>query len=179
MANIHDVQGNVPVIKRGYKKLLGLGEGLVSDEFIMEFEGNSNIRFLVQSTQLPALMRENIESYGPQGVQFNQQGRFKNAQDISITIKETIKGHAYEFLRDLGTNKKYTTIKLTAAGESFLDGNPHAAVRLEDCWIEIEGADLSVEDGASLVRPSGTIHANWVSWCDDDVAGGMGLTLNI
>ena len=179
MANIHDVMGNVPVIKRNYKKLLGLGEGLVSDEFIMEFEGNSNIRFLVQSTQLPALMRENIESYGPQGVQFNQQGRFKNAQDISITIKETVKGHAYAYLRDLVTNKKYITIKLTAAGESFLDGNPHAAVRLEDCWIEMEGADLSVEDGASLVRPSGTIHANWVSWCDDDVAGGMGLTLNI
>lgn len=179
MANIHDVYGNVPVIKRGYKKLLGLGEGLVSDEFIMEFEGNSNVRFLVQSTQLPALMRENIESYGPQGVQFNQQGRFKNAQDISITFKETIKGHVYAYLRDLVTNKKYVTIKLTAAGESFLNGNSFNAVRLEDCWIEMEAAEFSVEDGASLVRPSGTLHANWVSWCDNDVAGGVGLTLNI
>lgn len=179
MANIHDVYGNVPVIKKGYKRLLGLGEGLASDEFIMEFEGNSDIRYLVQSTQLPILARENIESYGPQGVQFNQQGRFKNAQDVTITFKETIKGHAYAFLRDLIVNKKYITIKLTAAGESFLNGNTHAAVRMEDCWIELDGADLSVEDGATLVRPSGTIHANWISWCDDDVSGGMNLTLNI
>lgn len=178
MANIHDIFGNVPTIKKSYKRLLGLGEGVASDEFIMEFEGYPDIRFLVQSTQLPALMRETIESYGPFGVQFNQQGRYKNAQDVPITIKETVKGHAYQFLRDLVKNKRYITIKLTAAGESFLGGNEHTAVRLEDCWIEMEGADLSVEDGASLVRPSGTIHANWCSWCDDDSAG-MGLSANI
>lgn len=178
MANIHDVHGNVPAIKRNYKRLLGLGEGVAADEFIMEFEGDSDIRFLVQSTQLPALAREVIESYGPFGVQFNQQGRYKNAQDIPITIKETVKGHAYRFLRDLVANKRYITIKLTAAGESYLDGNSHTAVRLEDCWLELEGVDLSVEDGASLVRPSGTIHANWCSWCDSD-SGSMGLSGNI
>ncbi|MBE6441322.1 MAG: hypothetical protein E7022_03185 [Desulfovibrio desulfuricans] len=178
MANISDVHGNVPVIKKGYKKLLGLGEGVASDEFIMTFEGNSDMRFLVQSTQLPALLRENIESYGPQGVQFNQQGRFKNAQDVPITFKETIKGHTYQFIRDLVANKRYITIKLTTAGESFLDGNSHTALRLEDCWIELEGVDLSVEDGATLVRPSGTIHANWCSWADDD-SGNQGLSLNI
>ncbi len=178
MANIHDIMGNVPTIKKSYKRLLGLGEGVASDEFIMEFEGNTDMRFLVQSTQLPALMRENIESYGPCGVQFNQAGRFKNAQDVPITFKETVKGHAYQFLRDLVKNKRYITIKLTAAGESFLGGNEHTAVRMEDCWIEMEGADLSVEDGASLVRPSGTIHANWCSWCDDDSAS-MGLSASI
>jgi len=178
MSNIHDVKGNVPTIKKSYKRLLGLGEGVASDEFIMEFEGNADIRFLVQSSQLPALVRENIESYGPFGVQFNQQGRFKNAQDVPITFKETIKGHAYQFLRDLVKNKRYITIKLTAAGESFLDGNEHTAVRMEDCWIELEGVDLSVEDGASLVRPSGTIHANWCSWCDDDSLS-MGLSARI
>ena len=109
MGNIFDVTGNVPKVKQGYKKLLGLGEGVSADEFIMSFEGNDDIRWLVQSTQLPALARENIESYGPIGVQFNQQGRFKNAQDISITIKETVKGHAYKFLRDLVKNKRYIT----------------------------------------------------------------------
>lgn len=176
MANIFDAKGNVDLVKHGYKKLLGLGEGVASDEFIMTFEGNDNIRWLVQSTQLPALMRENIESYGPQGVQFNQQGRFKNSQDVPITIKETIKGHAYEFLRDLVTNKKYITIKLALAGESFEGGNSHTELKLEDCWIEIEGADLSVEDGTTLVRPNGTIHANWCGWCDSD-AGSQGLSL--
>lgn len=178
MANIKDVVGNVPIIKKGYRKLLSLGEGVASDEFIMTFEGYPDMRFLVQTTQLPALVRENIESYGPQGVQFNQQGRFKNAQDVPISFKETIHGHAYDFLRDLVTNKKYITVKLTTAGESYLDGNQHTALRMEDCWLEFEGVDLSVEDGASLVRPNGTIHANWCSWCDDD-SGNQGLTLNI
>ncbi|MGE9999762.1 hypothetical protein [Desulfovibrio sp. SGI.133] len=168
MANIFDVTGNVPKIKQGYKKLLGLGEGVSADEFIMRFEGNDDIRWLVQATQLPALARENIESYGPIGVQFNQQGRFKNAQDISITIKETVKGHAYKFLRELVKNKRYITIYLSLAGESFPHGNSSNTVKLEDCWIELEGVDLSVEDGATLVRPSGTIHANWVGWCDDE-----------
>ena len=166
MANISDVTGNVPWVKGSYRKLLGLGEGVASDEFFMTFEGNSNIRYLVQSTQIPPLTRETIESYGPQGVQFNQQGRFKNAQDIPITFKEVITGIAYQFLRDLVTNKKYITVDLQLAGESFVNGNEANSVRFEDCWIELEGVDLSVEDGATLVRPAGTIHANWIQWCD-------------
>lgn len=166
MANITGNAGSISRIKSGYKKLLALGEGVSSDEFIMTFEGNDDVRYLVQSTQLPALMRENIESYGPHGVQFNQQGRFKNAQDVSITFKETIKGLAYQFLRDLVINKKYIKITLTLAGESFTSGNTNTAVNMEDAWIELEAADLSVEDGATLVRPAGTIHANWCDWCD-------------
>ena len=168
MANISDVQGNVPWVKSGYRKLLGLGEGVVSDEFIMTFEGNSNVRYLVQTTQVPELKRENIETYGPQGVQFRQQGRFHNAVDMPISFKETIHGYAYEWLRDLVANKKYITVNLQLAGESFTGGNTSGTLRLEDCWIEIDGVDLSVEDGTSLVRPTGTLHANWVSWCDDD-----------
>ena len=71
-------------------------------------------------------------------------------------------------LRDLVKNKRYITIYLSLAGESFPHGNSSNTVKLEDCWIELEGVDLSVEDGATLVRPSGTIHANWVGWCDDE-----------
>ena len=170
MANISDVQGNISWIKSSYKQLLGPGEGVVGDEFIMTFEGNANVRYLVQTSQMPPLGRENIESYGPQGVQFRQQGRYKNAQDIPISFKETIHGYAYEFLRDLVKNKKYITVNLQLAGESYTGGNTSGTLRLEDCWIEIDGADLSVEDGTSLVRPSGTLHANWVSWCDDDTS---------
>ena len=174
MANIHDNYGNVPRLKHNYKRLLGLGEGVASDEFIMTFEGNNDVRYLVQSTQIPALQREVIESRGPFGVQFNQQGVYKNAQDISITFKETIKGHAYSFLRDLVVNKRYIKIKLTLAGESFPDGNDFTGLVLEDCWIELEAADLSVEDSGTLVRPSGTIHANWVS---HDENGSVGLSM--
>lgn len=173
MANISDSIGNVPFVKKKYKKLLGLGEGVASDEFTMTFEGNNDIQYLVQSTQMPQLIRENMETYGPMGVQFNQQGRFKNAQDVPITFKETIKGHAYRFLRDWVINKKYLTIKLMMNGESFPNGNPDTTITLEDVWIELDGADLSVEDGASIVRPAGTLHVNWVGH-DASVTGSGG-----
>lgn len=175
MANITDTAGNIKKIRHGYRKLLSLGEGVSSDEFIMTIEGYPNLRYLVQSTQLPALMRENIESYGPQGVQFNQQGRFKNAQDVPVTFKEVISGESYKAIRDWAMNKKYLEVKLGLAGESFPTSNTNTTVTMEDCWIELEGADLSVEDGASLVRPSGTLHANWVSWLDDDQQAELSL----
>lgn len=60
------------------------------------------------------------------------------------------------------------TVKLALAGESYPTSNANNSWLLEDCWIELEGVDLSYEDGASLVRPSGTLHANWISHFDDD-----------
>ena len=149
MANIIGSQGNIQKIRTGYRKVLALGEGVASDEFRMTFEGYSDISYLVQSTQLPALAREPIESFGPNGVQFVQQGRYKNAQEVPISFKEVITG------------------KLALVGESFPTSNNNTSLVFEDCWIELEGVDLSVED-ATLVRPSGTIHANWISYCDTD-----------
>lgn len=175
MGNISDVAGNIKKIRQGYRKLLALGEGVAADEFILTVEGYADLRYLIQSTQFPALIRETIESYGPQGVQFNQQGRYKNAQDVPITFKEVIKGTAYKALRDWVKNKKYLEVKIGLAGESFPTSNANTTVTLEDCWIELEGVDLSVEDGGTLVRPSGTLHANWISWLDDDQEGNLSL----
>lgn len=37
--------GNVPIVKKyGFNKLIGLGEGVASDEFIMTFEQHPNIQ---------------------------------------------------------------------------------------------------------------------------------------
>lgn len=174
MANISTNSGNVPYIKTGYKKLLGLGEGVTGEEFLMEFENNSNIKFLVQSAQIPAVQRDNIESRGPLGVQFNQQGAYKNAQDITITIKEVVKGVAYAFIRDWVVNHRYLTVKLTLTGEKF-SANASTSWILEDCWIECEAAELSVEDSTTLVRPSITLHANWVGHEDTST---VDLTVN-
>lgn len=167
MANITDTIGNVRKTRHAYRKLLGLGEGAVADEFIMTFEGNQDLRYLVQVTQLPAMGREPIESYGPFGVQFVQAGRYKNAVEVPITFKEVISGKAYEFLREKLKEKKYFEVNLALAGESYPSSVPANSLKLEDCWVELEGVDLSVEDN-TLIRPAGTIHANWVSWLDDD-----------
>lgn len=176
MANISEVQGNVNIVKTSYKKFLALGEGVSADEFIMTIEGYNDLRFLIQSTQLPALVRENIESYGPHGVQFNQQGRFKNAQDIPITFKEVIKGTTYQAIREWVKEKKYLKVTLALTGESFPESTAANTVVLEDVWIELEGVDLSVEDGATLVKPSGTLHANWITWLDDEEAQSVSMS---
>lgn len=168
MANISGVYGNIRKIRHGYRKLLSYGEGIVADEFALTIEGYPDLRYLCQSVSLPQLMRENVETYGPQGVQFNQQGRFKNAQEIPISFKEVIRGLAYQAIRDWVKNKKYLTCYIALIGESFPTSNRNTTLRLEDCWLELDAVELSVEDGTTIVRPQGTLHANWICWCDDD-----------
>lgn len=168
MANISGVQANIPAIKKSYKKLVALGEKALGDEYKLEIEGYSNLTYLVSNVQLPPMMRENVETYGPHGVQFNQQGRFKNAQDVPITFDEVISGEAYSALRDWVREKKYLQVTLGLVSESLTTSSASTTVVLEDCWIELEGVDLSNEDGASVVKPSGTLHANWVGWLDDE-----------
>lgn len=170
MANISNVQGNVPILKKSYKKFLSLGEKVTGDEFMMKIEGYDNLSYLIQTTQLPAVQRENIESYGPLGVKFLQQGRYVNAQDVSFTFVEAITGDAYKAIREIVKNKKYVNITIGIVGESKSTSNENLTVKMEDCWIELEGADLSVEDGGTLFKPSGTIHANWIGWLDDETA---------
>lgn len=168
MANISNVQQNVPLVKNSYKNLVSMGEGAKGDDFRMTVEGYQDLEFLVQSTQLPALKREMIESKGPHGVMFNQQGNLMNAQDITITFKEVITGKALEALRDWVKNKYYLQVTLALISESLPESVIANSVVLEDAWIEIDAVDLSVDDTTTLVKPSGTIHGNWVTWADEE-----------
>jgi len=168
MANIQNVQQNVPLVKNSYKKLLSMGEGAKGDDFRMTVEGYSDLEFLVQTTQMPAVKRELIESKGPHGVMFNQAGNFMNAQDITITFKEVITGKALECIRDWVKEKKYLLVTLALISESLPESVYANSVVLEDAWLEIDAIDLSVDDTTTLVKPSGTIHGNWVTWSDED-----------
>lgn len=155
-------------VKQSYKNMLALGEGANGADFRMTFEGYDDLEFLVQSTQLAAMAREMIESKGPHGVSFNQQGNFKNAVDVTFTVKEVVTGKAREALVSMVRNKEYVTITLAMISESQPTSNQFTTVVYEDSWIELDGTDLSVDDGAVLVKPTGTIHANWVNWLDDE-----------
>jgi hypothetical protein len=168
MANISNVRQNVPLVKNSYKKLVSMGEGVKGDDFRMTIEGYPDLEFLVQSTQLPALKREMIESKGPHGVMFNQQGNFMNAQDITITFKEVISGKALEALRAWVKNKEYKQVTLALISESLPDSAVANSVVMEDAWIEIDAIDLSVDDTTTLIKPTGTIHGNWVTWADEE-----------
>ena len=78
-------------------------------------------------------------------------------------------------MRDIVKNKKYVNITIGLVGESKPTSNEYTTVKMEDCWIELEGADLSVEDGATAFKPSGTIHANWIGWLDDEQASTISM----
>lgn len=149
MANIIGSQGNIQKIRTGYRKVLALGEGVASDEFRMTFEGYSDISYLVQSTQLPALAREPIESFGPNGVQFVQQGRYKNAQEVPISFKEVITGKIYEFLRAQLRGKKYYTVKLALVGNP----SPPQTTILLLC-LKIAGSSLKASISLLKTLPS-------------------------
>lgn len=168
MPNISNVQQNVPLVKNSYKNLVSMGEGAKGDDFRMTIENYPDLEYLVQATQLPALKREMVESKGPHGVMFQQQGNFINAQDITITFKEVVSGAALEALREWVTEKSYLTVTLALISESQPESSYANSVVLEDAWIEIDAVDLSVDDTTTLVKPSGTIHGNWVTWADEE-----------
>ncbi len=167
MANISNVKQNVGLVRNSYRKFLALGEGATSDDFKMTIEGYPDLEFLIQATQIPPLEREVVEGYGPHGVQFNQQGRYKNYQEVPITFKEVISGKVYQALRAMVREKKYLKISLGLICESDPQSKQHISWTCEDAWITLEGADLSVEDN-TLIKPNGTIHANWVSHVDSE-----------
>ena len=163
MAKITGAQGNTGLFQESYNTHVAKGEGLIGTDFILEIEGYEDNSTLVQAFQLPPMMREMIESYGPMGVRFLQQGNYNNAAEIPITFKEVIKGDIYQMVRDWVVEKKYLKCKLKATPESQNgEGSaPHSFV-MHDCWLNIEGVDLSVEDRAALVKPAGTLHANYI-----------------
>ncbi len=167
-AGLDTVKQNVPLVKSSYKKLVSMGEGAKADDFRMTIEGYPDLEYLVQSTQLPAIKREMIESKGPHGVMFNQQGNIMNAQDITVTFKEVISGEALACLQEWVREKSYLKVTLALISESQPESNAYNTVIMEDAWIEIDAVDLSVDDTTVLVKPSGTIHGNWVTWADED-----------
>jgi len=171
MANIANVSHSMPLVKQSYQKLLSFGEGATSDDFRMVIEGWPDLEFLIQASQLPPLGREPVEGFGPHGVQFTQQGRYKNIAEVPITFKEVLTGKVYEAVRNWVLNKDYLTVILALIAESEPESNAYNTVTMYDTWIELEGVDLSVED-STLVKPAGTLHANWLDYLD---AGGASL----
>ena len=168
MPNLTTAKANIPLVKNSYKNLLAMGEGRNSTDFRMVVDGYQDLEFLIQSTQIPERKREVIDSKGPHGVMFKQMGNFLNAGDLTITFKEVITGKVYEVLRQWVKDKVYLDITLSLISETEDSGNSPNTWLLEDCWIELDASDLGVEDGTTLVKPSGTIHYNWVSQLDDE-----------
>ncbi len=160
MGNISGVQANVSLLRETYKKMAALGEAVKGQDFRMEVEGYPDLEFLIQSSQTPPMKRELVETVGPFGVKCNQQGRFMNEIEMPITFKEVMSAAAYRALKTWVRDKKYLEVMLTLISESNLTASDDHTWLLEDCWIELDGGDLSVED-AVVLKPSGTLHGNY------------------
>jgi hypothetical protein len=167
MGNISSVGAVGSLYQQDYKQLLSKGEGATQEDFYLLINDDDDLKFLVQTTQIPQLGREPIESFGPRGVQFTQQGRYRNIHEIPVTFKEVISGLVYLKIRELVVNKTYfdCSLKLVTEGEEV-----GLELEMLDCWLELEGSDLSVED-AALIKPSGTLHANWLDWTEASFGG--------
>lgn len=162
MPKITGAQGNIDTFRQSYNKLVAKGEGLLGTDFKMTIENYPDITILVQSTQIPPFNREMVETYGPHGVRFLQQGNWNNAGEMPITFKEVIKGETYQMIRDWIVNKRYLKVTLEMSPESLPSGVPPLKFTMHDCWLNIDGVDLSVEDRAAIVRPAGTLYANFI-----------------
>ncbi len=114
---------------------------------------------LVQATQIPPLIREPVEGWGPHHVKFIQPGPYQHWADIPITFVEVISGIVYTVLKQWLLEKELKTVTLQLKGEYSPAGRIWTC---EKCWLELEGVDLSVEE-ATWVKPSGTLHTNWIS----------------
>lgn len=170
MGSISGVQANIPIIRRSYKKLVALGEKVTGSEYVMEVEGYPDLKYLVSSVSLPAIQREVVETFGPHGVMVRQQGKYMNAQDIPITFDEVISGRTLAALRDWVENKRYLRVTLGLVSESMTESDPNTTVVMEDCWIECEAVELGNENSTTVVKPTGTLHANWVDWFGENQA---------
>jgi hypothetical protein len=160
-------KANIQKVKNKLKKTMALGESVKGSEFSVQIAGYPDLSLLISSTQMAPMQREGTERFVAFGAKVNEQGRFMNAQDITFTVEQVVSGASYRDLRKIIKNKEYVDIVIGLEGESF-ETNPENTVKLESTWIELEGADVSHEDGAVGIKTSGTFHANWVSWLDDE-----------
>ncbi len=148
--------------------LQAIGEAARAQDFLMTVYGidgtttttiTDPLTYLIQAATTPAIKREVVETVGPFGVRSIQQGRFMNEIEMAITFKEVVIGIAYTALKAWIKDKNYLTVSIELKSES----NPSTAYTywdIVDCWIELDGADLSVEDAVPL-KLSGTLHGSY------------------
>ena len=158
---VPNAKGDVNLLKTAFSKHVAMGEGAVASDFEMIIGGLESLTTLVQAAQIPPFGREEIETFGPLGVQFYQQGSYNNAGEMPVTFKEVISGPVFEAIRNSVANKDYLDITLRLVSESLPDGVKPLEFKLYNCFFRMDGVDLSVEDRTALVKPAGTIRYNW------------------
>lgn len=149
--------------KTTFASFANLGAAAKADDFRVKIDDiTDDIGLLIQGFQIPEMKRELVETYGPHGVKIQQQGKFLNSGDIQLTFREVVTGKVLAALKAWCTGRLYKKVILTVTPEDEVDNT--LTVDMEHCWFEMDPSDMSVEDGTQQLKPTGTLHYNWVGW---------------
>jgi len=157
----YNARGSRNFIRAKFLKHRLVGERANASHFEMSVLGYPSLSVKIASTQLPAMERELIESYGSMGVMSNFQGNLKNAGEITTVIEETIKGDTLADIRKIIDNKEYVQITISVTPED-LSGKEVIKRVLLECSITCDAIDLATESVTEFIKPSITIRYNWV-----------------
>jgi hypothetical protein len=173
-AGLDNITANLDLIRTSYKNTVAMGPAVNGAAFRMIIREYPKLEFLIQATQLPELKREMIEATGPFNIKFRQYGEVQSCGQVTISFKEVISGKCYEAIRKIVLEAKPVSITLALLPEENAESVPANTVDLKDCLIEFDAVDLSVEEGASMVKPTGVIHYSWLSWHDVEPTKSIG-----
>jgi hypothetical protein len=162
MTTISNVVANIDLLRTSFDNAVALGESARAQDFSMKVVEYSDLTWLIQALTIPSIKREVVETVGPFGVRWIQQGRFINEIEMAITFKDVVNGIALQALQNWSENKRYLTVAIALKSESEGEATDKdiAYWEISDCWLELDGADLSVEDAVPL-KLSGTLHGSY------------------
>ncbi|MCV6588713.1 MAG: hypothetical protein OIF57_06750 [Marinobacterium sp.] len=162
---ITGAKGNVGVKREKVQQMLKKGEGLLGTDYWLEVEGWGQDNILSVSCQIPPMLREALETFLMYGQRIFQAGNINNAFEMPVTFKEVIDGTVYKHMRKHHLEKTYLKVTLKMAPESNPEGAESHKWVFHNCWFNIDGVDLSVEDRTSIVKPAGTMYGYF--WGDE------------
>lgn len=156
-----NAKGNMNAIKAKVLKQASLGEKLQTTHFRLRFREDSEIEFRVAATQIPEMMRHEIEGFGAMGTMSNQQGNLKNVGQFTVTIEEYLDAKAATFINKSILEKIYYDIDLALTPEDT-NLEPIAEWEMLKCYLNSEAVDVANEDITGTVKFALTITYNWV-----------------
>ena len=153
--------GHIDVLKKSFQSRIALGNPAISAEFKLTIPEYPDLSVLATNISVPALKRAVVETFAGMGVKFIAQGGFDNAYESPVTFQEVEAGNLYKALKDWVGNKKYLDITVALVSEEHPDGIPDHTFVINECWLEMDPAELSVEDVTMAVKPAGTLHGSY------------------
>ena len=147
---------NASYLKGFHESARALGTKVVSSDFTLEIEGHESKFLLCKQAPWPSLAPAGeIEIAGPLGMTSWQPQQAKVAQQGQISFYETVGGHSNMMLMDLiarGSSAEFNAKIYEGTPQKFI-----RAVRIQDCFIQMDPVDRDQENRSQVLLLSGTM----------------------